>query len=63
MNEITSWVAEVWCLDPKRKRTIWPILALSEDQAVLLAEKKASEAFGEKGKGWSSLYVHMPNIT
>ena len=50
-------------MDPKRKRTIWPIMALSEDQAILLAEKKAIEAFGEKGKGWSSLEIHIPNMT
>lgn len=60
---MTLWVAEIWCVNPSRKRTIWPIAALSEDQAIILAEKRASELFGKKKEGWTSLEVHMPNMT
>lgn len=59
----TLWSVEVLCLEPTRKRSIPPVAALSEDQAVILAERKASEMFGKKGESWSAVEVHMQNIT
>lgn len=65
MNEesMTAWSAEVSCLDPCRKRNIWPIIAFSEEQAILIAVRKACEMFGKQGEGWISLTVHMQNST
>jgi hypothetical protein len=61
--EPTQWAVDVLCTCPLRKRRIGTVVALSEDQALMLAEKMAVKLFGDKGEGWIGLEVYMPNAT
>lgn len=58
-----EWVVDVFCLDPNRCRRMGSVAALSEDQAIMMAEKKASEMFGKKGQGWIKVEVYITNTT
>lgn len=60
---MNQWIVEVHCIDPIRVRRIEGIEAFSEDQAMILAEKRAVDIFGKKGEGWKRIVVHMPNTT
>lgn len=62
-KDMKEWMVRVFCLDPNRCREMPSVAALSEEQAVMIAEKRASEMFGRKGEGWIKVEVHMPNIT
>lgn len=54
-----EWAVDVFCLDPNRCRRMGSVAALSEDQAIMMAEKKASEMFGKKGQGWIKVEVYL----
>jgi hypothetical protein len=60
---LQKWAVVVKCLNPIRIREIESVLALNQEQAILVASKKASELLGEKGEGWEDLSVHIINVT
>ena len=52
-----KWDVIIHCNDPVRCRKMKPIVALSEDQATMMAEKMASKMFGKKGDGWNRVEI------
>lgn len=60
---MSTWIVEVECRNPIRTRLVGSVQALSEEQAVVLAEKRANEVLGNKGEVWRSLKVYIANNT
>lgn len=58
-----KWSVMVKCLNPIRYREMEPVLALSPEQAILIASQKANELLGNKGEGWESLSIHIISET
>lgn len=59
----TPWQVEVFCLNPARKRMLGIIYALSEEQAKMIAEKRAEDVLGKKGEVWTEVRAHIPKTT